>query len=205
VEMHWSLFDSPHYQNRLGLDWFWQARQRVVIDGVPASVPEPGAHLLYLAGHLWLHHQGQGLLWWNDLAELAAGSQGTLDWEQVLGWAPACDLVLPLQQVAAGLAGEWAVPFPKLALARLLALRPSAAEQRVFARLTSAERSAGRRLWVDLATMPGWGRRMRFAWSNLWPSPAYMRMRYNIRHGLLTPLYYPYRWLLGIRSALWKV
>jgi hypothetical protein len=86
-----------------------------------------------------------------------------------------------------------------------MTLSPKAAERRVFKALTSGSRPAGKRLWVDLVSTPGWRDRVRFAWSNLLPSAAYMRVRYNIRHGLLTPLYYPYRWLLGIRSALWKV
>src|SRR4029079_15025053 len=44
VEIHWSLFDSPHYQNRLALDWFWQASQTVEINGAPATLPGQGAH-----------------------------------------------------------------------------------------------------------------------------------------------------------------
>jgi hypothetical protein len=30
---------------------------------------------------------------------------------------------------------------------------------------------------------------------------GYMRYRYRIRHSLLVPLYYPYPWILGVRSA----
>jgi hypothetical protein len=204
VEIHWSLFDSPHYQDRLALDWFWQAQQKVEINGALASVPGQGAHLLYLAGHLWLHHQGEGLLWWNDLAELVAHAPGSVDWEQVINWAEQYDLVLPLQQVMAALVQDWDASLPVGVLDRLLALRPSAVERRVFEALTAGVTPAGKRLWVDLVSTPGWRRRARFAWSNILPSADYMRMRYNIRHGLLTPLYYPYRWLLGIRSALWK-
>ncbi len=29
-----------------------------------------------------------------------------------------------------------------------------------------------------------------------------MRHRYQVSHPLLLPLYYPYRWTLGLRSAL---
>jgi hypothetical protein len=89
-------------------------------------------------------------------------------------------------------------------LDQMMALSPRPAERHVFEALTAGSRPAGRQLWVDLASTPGWRMRARFAWSNILPSTGYMRMRYNIRHGLLTPLYYPYRWLLGIRSALWK-
>jgi len=154
-----------------------------------------------LAGHLWLHHQGAGLLWWNDLAELAAG---TVDWDKVASWAQVYDLILPLQRVITVLVRDWATALPPGVLERLMALSPRAAERHVFEALTAGSRPAGKQLWVDLASTPGWRKRVRFAWSNILPSTSYMRMRYNIRHGLLTPFYYPYRWLLGIRSALWK-
>ncbi len=205
VEIHWSLFDSPHYQSRLDLDWFWDTRTPVEISGVAAQAPGPSAHLLYLAGHLWLHHHGTGLLWWHDMAELVSRSPQAVDWDALLRWAEAYDLALPLQHVLANLARDWGAPAPADVLARLERLQPSAAGRRVFEGLGGAGRPAGPRLWLDLTSMPGWRRRLRFAWSNLLPSARYMRMRYNIRHGLLTPLYYPYRWLLGIRSALWKV
>jgi hypothetical protein len=48
--------------------------------------------------------------------------------------------------------------------------------------------------------MPGWRQRVRFARTNLFPSAAYMRQRYQIKHPLLLPLYYPYRWLRGLRG-----
>ena len=204
VEIHWSLFDSPHYQNRLALDWFWQAPQTVEISGAPANAPGQGAHFLYLAGHLWLHHHGVGLLWWNDLAEMAAQPAGMVDWEAVIGWAQSSDLVLSLQQVMAVLTRDWSTSLPAGVLDRMMGLRPTAAERRVFEALRASARQAGKRLWVDLVSTPGWRQRVRFAWSNILPSADYMRVRYNIRHELLTPFYYPYRWLLGLRSALWK-
>jgi hypothetical protein len=205
VEVHWSLFDSPHYQNRLALEWFWQATEMVEISGTAARVPAHGSHFLYLAGHLWLHHQGAGLLWWNDLAELVTQAPDRFDWNQVMDWAAESELVLPLQRTMAGLAADWAAPGPEGVMDRLRALKPGPAERRVFEAMTAEARPVGERLWVDLLTTPNWRKRLRFAWSNLLPSAKYMRVRYNIRHGLLTPLYYPYRWLLGIRSTLWKV
>jgi hypothetical protein len=86
-------------------------------------------------------------------------------------------------------------------LQRLQALQPSPREARVFGWLTEPDRSVARRLWVDLASLPSWSRRLAFAWINLFPSAAYMRHRYGIRHPLLVPLYYPYRWLRALAGA----
>ena len=81
-------------------------------------------------------------------------------------------------------------------------LAPSPGERAVHLRLSSPDRSAALRLWDDLAAMQGWRRRLRFAWDNLCPSPAYMRRRYQLAHPLWLPLAYPYRWWRGLGAWL---
>jgi hypothetical protein len=154
-----------------------------------------------------LQHSGEGelrLLWLHDVAEVIAFYQEQIDWDQVLARARAYDLVLPVQQILTRVGHEWHAPIPPAVLERLRALRPSRDEERVFAWLTSAHRSA-QRFWVDLAGMPGWGPRLRFAWCIFFPSAGYMQRCYRIPHRFLVPLYYPYRWFLGLRDTLrWR-
>ena len=57
-------------------------------------------------------------------------------------------------------------------------------------------------MWSDLAGLGGTAARLRYLAAKLFPPAAYMRQRYHIRHAALLPLAYPYRWLLGVRSAL---
>src|SRR5204862_5150027 len=110
-------------------------------------------------------------------------------------------LVLSLRDVLGRVVAGWGSAVPAPVLARLQTLVPSRRETRVFGWLTQPERSAARRLWIDVATLPGWSRRLAFMWLNLVPSAAYMRQRYAIRHVLLVPLYYPYRWLRALRGT----
>lgn len=93
-------------------------------------------------------------------------------------------------------------PVPLATLERLRALQPSAAEITVFRRLTSRERPVAQRFWTDLSGMGGWRARLDYAASALFPSPAYMRRRYGVRHPHLLPLYYPYRWWVGLRGLI---
>ena len=71
--------------------------------------------------------------------------------------------------------------------------------ERLYEQL-SVIRSSGQRFLTDVATIAGWRQRLRYARTNLFPSAAYMRTRYEIRHRLLVPLYYPYRWWRGLRG-----
>ncbi len=197
LELHWSLIDSPHYQRTLAMAWFWQTGQPAMVAGAPARVLGLEAQVLHLCAHLLLHHRGRGLLWQMDIVALLHAWGGRIDWDLVLAQAAAFDLVLPLRQVLAELAATWHAPVPALVLHRLAALSPSPAEQQVVQRLTAAQRPTARRFWADLASLPTWQQRLRFAGLHLFPSPAYMRQRYTLSHAALLPAYYLYRWVSG--------
>ena len=202
LEIHWGLLDSPHYQHTLPLTWFWDTAVAVEADGVNALALGPETLVLHLCAHLALHHGGHGLLWLHDVAEVLHAYGDRLDWDEVLARGQAWDLVLPLQHILARVARDWEAPIPAEVMARLAALRPSPDEARVYAWLTAPERPVAQRFYADLASMPGWRDRLRYGWGSLFPARAYMIQRYGIPHPLLTPLYYPYRWLVGLRSAL---
>lgn len=202
VELHWSLLDSPYYQRRLPAEWFWETALPLSVGGTRALTLGPEGQVLHLSAHLQLHHLGEGLIWFHDVSEVIAFHQARLDWDQLLAVAHESDLVIPLQQVLPRVAQEWAAPIPSAVLMRLQGLRPSRHEARIHARLTGPDQGVGARFWTDLASTAGWRARLRFAWINLFPSSAYMRHRYGIGHPLLVPLYYPYRWFLGLRSLL---
>jgi hypothetical protein len=201
LDLHWSLVDSPYYQERLDMGWFWQTAQPVQIGAVAAQILGPEAQMLHLCSHLALHHGRQTqpvLLWQHDVAALLHAADGRLDWPALLAKAEALELVLPLQQVIEQLLAIWPLPVPAAAVTQLRRLRPSPAEVRAFRRLTSHHRPVLRRFWDDLSAIPGWRRRFHYALLQLFPSPTYMRQRYALPHPWLLPVAYPYRWALGL-------
>jgi hypothetical protein len=197
VDIHWGLFDSPYYQHRIAMDWFWQSARPAPIADVPALVLGPEALLIHLCGHLALHHMHTGLLWWYDVAAVLAAYREEIDWAALLAHTQEYGLLLPVRTVLSRIVDEWGAAIPADVLHTLRCLRESPVEQRIFADLTAAQRSPRQRLWSDLTSMSDWRQRLRFARTNLFPSPAYMRRRYAIAHPLLIPFYYPYRWLRG--------
>jgi hypothetical protein len=207
IEVHWGLFDSPHHQHHVRMEWFWEtavpilwARDR---SGKGPHIFGPEAQILHLCAHLTLHHGGletPRLLWLHDIAEVLVHYRDELDWPTMLAQARVNDLLMPLQQVLPRIAVDWQAPLPAAVLDELAQLAPSPAEERIVGRLAEEYRPAGRRLWDDLVDTPSWGQRLRMAWVNVFPTPAYMRQRYGIRHPLLVPFYYPYRWFLGLKG-----
>jgi hypothetical protein len=201
VDLHWGLFDSPHYQRRIDPEWLWRTATPLQLGGEPVRGLAPDAMLLHLSGHLMLHHGGRGLLWWHDLSEVVSAFAGRLDWDQLLARAADYDLQLVLRRVLSELAEHWQAPVPPAVLTMLQRCEPRPQEAWLFDRLAGPPRPAGERFWTDLVSTAGWRARWRFAIANLFPSPTYMRQRYAIRHPLLLPLYYPYRWWRGIVGA----
>jgi hypothetical protein len=198
VDLHWSLFDSPYYQQQIAMDWFWDTALPVRVADMPAKILGPEAQIIHLCGHLGLHHASHGLLWWNDVAEVLVRYRDRIDWPALLRQTERNQLVLPVRDVLTRAAAEWKAPVPGTVLERLRSTQPSPAERLAAVGFSAAGRPAGRRFWADLAAMPGWRPRLRFARTNLFPSLAYMRERYKVAHPLLLPLYYPYRWLRGL-------
>ncbi len=198
LDLHWSLLDSPFYQRELSMEWFWNGARVQPLGGFSARTLGPEALLLHLCAHLLLHHRGAGLLWWNDIAELLH-TERALDWDQVFERSREYQLLLPMREALSHLAGEWRAPIPGDALRRFDAAHPSAAEAALFERL-STPAAAGRRFWNDLRSLASWRQRVQFARTHVLPSAAYMQKRYGIRRRWLVPVYYPYRWLRGVRG-----
>ena len=120
----------------------------------------------------------------------------------ILAKAQAFDLVLPLQQVLGQVLAMWSVPVPDNAMQRLAQLHPSPAEAAVFQRLTKGHRPVAQRFWDDLSSLPDWRSRAEFALPNLFPTPAYMRERYDLPQSFPILLSYPYRWAIGLQEAI---
>jgi hypothetical protein len=205
IEIHWNLFVPFYYQYAMPMDWFWATGLPLEVGEASTSMLGPEAQVLHLCGHLALHHgaaKDPRLLWLYDLAVVVARYEHSMDWDLLLSRAQAYDLVLPLQRLLPQLHAVWDTPIPPGVLERLADLEPSHTEKHIIQRLESAHGPAVQRLWEGLGDLPGWGPELRFAWRNLFPPASYMEQIYRVPHSLLLPLYYPYRWLLGLHGLL---
>jgi len=202
IEIHWRLLSPLHYQRAIPAGWLWQPAGAARLGTVPVHILSPEAQVLHLCGHL-LQHGGcerASARQLYDLAEVIVLYRERLDWDEVLARAQAYDLVLPLQEALSRAHGLWTLPVPPEVWEHLQRLRPSRDEAQAYA-LLAGEGRVARQLWSGLASIPGWGLRLRYVWGNLFPSADYMLGQYRIPTPLLLPLYYPYRWLRGLRRA----
>lgn len=211
VELHWNLFDAPHYQRVVDANWLWQTALPVTVADQGALILGPEAQILHLCGHMALHHEGaqafgnpaSKLLWLADIAEVIHRYGDGIDWERLLQKAHMFDLVRSVQLGLGRVDALWPGSVPAEPLARVQAMAASPAEQQIFGLLTAAHRPTAQRLYADLTGLPDWRARTRYAARQLFPSPAYMGVRYALRRPWLLPFAYPYRWWVGV-SGLWR-
>jgi hypothetical protein len=202
IEIHWSLLDSPYYQHYLDMNWFWQTASKLDFFGAPTLIFSPEAQLLHLCSHFMLHHSGKRLLWQHDIAEVIVHYNETIDWGELCNRAKISDLVIPTQNILSSVIAKWHLPVQGEILKRLNELQPSSNELKVHAYLTGDKSSSGRSFLNDLRSMPDIRMRIRFSLNNLFPAPTYMTSRYHIPNSKLLPIYYLYRWYLGLRSIV---
>ncbi len=204
LELHWSLFDTPYYQQHLPMDWFWRTATPALFEDAAALILGPEAQVLHLSAHLMLHHRGKGLRWLHDVAEVVHRYQSSIDWELLLDRACRYQLALPLQKVLPLVARRWRAPIPSETLVRLDTLLPSPDERRIYRQMTTPHRSVAQRFWADLSDISGRRQQFRFLRRKLFPSTAYMRQRYGVDSHRITIFSYPYRWWLGIWSIFYR-
>ncbi|MFB2880457.1 nucleotidyltransferase family protein [Floridanema aerugineum] len=198
LDLHWKLVSPVYYQRTFLTDWFWETAIPTKISGSPAFILGNEAQIVYLCAHLMLHHGGNSLLWLHDIAEAIAFSPTQIDWDLVISKAQTYNLVLSVQQILLRVADEWKAEIPGNVRSQLATLKPSWEEIRAY---SWQNQTMVLRLFDDLAGAKDWLTRLHIAWDTLFPSRAYMQHRYEIPHPLLTPFYYPYRWLRGFRKV----
>jgi len=172
LELHWTLPDVPPAVSGEVLEWLF-----ALPEGDPGrSVFE----FLYLCAHLILQHAANAprLIWFYDLY-LLAERQSLPAVEPLaveLGWQSV--LAAALQGLAArfGISPLWHLDVTALSLSL------DAQQQRIRRWMLSALQALP---WVD---------RLRMLIGFLFPSPAYLRWRYQPRPSWLWPLGYARRW-----------
>ncbi|GAI23264.1 unnamed protein product, partial [marine sediment metagenome] len=178
VDLHWGLLNAPYYERILVEDWFARA-QPARVAGVEALVPAAEDHLVYLCGHLALHHRYDPALFrYYDVAVLIHHTDDVLDWDAVVQRAVDWRLVIPLQRMLARLEELWPQSVPASVAQEVAGLQPTRTERWIHKWVVDRRRNRTSDVLLSLAAMPGLTRRVRFFLEQALPSPAYMRQRY---------------------------
>lgn len=204
VELHWHLFKSPYYCQRVPIQWFWDRTTEIAILNQHAKVFASEAQFLHLAAHFALHHRGDPLIWSYDLARLLARDGATINWDGILDAAERFGLIPPLRLAFERTAQAWGIAIPPKVSGRMNGFRVGGRDRLAFTMMNARRDEA--RFLLDAFSQPTIARMARFWMQHLFPAPKYMRERYMIRDERWLPLFYVWRLVEGsskiLRSAV---
>ena len=204
VEVHWHLFKSPYYCDRIPINWFWNRTSEIDMGGTRARAFTPEAQLLHLSAHYALHHRAERLIWSYDLALLLARYRVQMNWEEIIEAVRRFGLIQPFQMALSRVRETWGVSMPDKFSSRLDTIKPSLEQRIAFAMMTA--RWGQVRVILDGLSMPGVRKKLGVWLHHIFPSIKFMRERYRIRDSRWVPLFYLWRICDGLfrfaRSAI---
>ncbi|RLB81525.1 MAG: hypothetical protein DRH24_08990, partial [Deltaproteobacteria bacterium] len=172
-------------------EWFWVTAEEWEPGSTLTKRLSPAAHLLQASSHLMLKHgtARSQLLWFYDLYLLVHKDQ--LEWQEIPAkaqefyWSAALQDALQNTNLMFGLPNGVLSVFKNeadLAARRLVESKGYYNQPRAI------------NFWSFLTTVT-WRARFVMAFAILFPSPEFLKYRYNPRPVWLWPFYYLYRWL----------
>lgn len=205
VELHYALIGLrskilPASQ----LEWFWTQTRVIHAGEMEFSAFTPEAELLYLCAHAILQHGETEFILQRYLdLHLLIEKNPALDWQLImeraieLRWTYAVARALEITRAYFG------TTLPENFLEELQTRR-------------RADEDAGNALWIlpnatrleaTRSFMHGMSRseKWKWFWSSLFPTPAYMKWKYEIRAEWQIPFFYFYRWFVIARDVVQTV
>jgi len=175
VEPHWTLAYPP-FADALDMARVWARCRSGRVVGEPALLLAPEALLLNLCLHVVHKAPDVPLLWLADIDRLVRRETDAIDWDELVALARGAGVG---GQVAAALrrvASLLATPLPP-DLGETLGVANPAALDRLLVEGADVD---GRESLALLFALGGIRRRVRYAATLLFPSPAFMTMEYGV-------------------------
>jgi hypothetical protein len=181
VGLHWGLIHTPSYDPRqIDIPALFDRAHpiRVVdVDVLELSVED---QITYVCLHLGLHHKyDPSLFRYYELAAVILKAKSTLDWDAVLKTADEWKCIIPAQRVLQYTDTLWQNVVPSVVIEKANKLKPANRERFVATWQKLFGDKVSFSVLLNWLTLPGFWNRIRMAFQDIIPSPAYMRRRYN--------------------------
>jgi hypothetical protein len=213
VEVHWNLIAGDVDWRSPSLEWFWQQvgdkskelRLPKMARISKGKIFYRGAQLLHLSAHLMLKHGGREtrLLWLFDIHSLFSSSETLFGWDEIIAaankfrWAPALyNTFLLLKEL-------FNTSIPQNVLDELSNVRSIQSDRLIKAKSFPLRTRTIRDL-NKLYSLT-WFPRLGLLFFILFPSPAFMRWRYDPKPDWTWPLFYIYRWVDILGDILYTI
>jgi hypothetical protein len=209
LELHHTLVAEKSFAYAVPVDWFWTQTEplQAISPGRDLNsllMLSPTAQVLYASAHAMLQHGGRNtnLRWYYDLDRLIRVYAERMDWDLLLEQARKFEWGSAVYAALSKAIGYFDTPVPGDVLAELAASSDKNQELiAIYQEMPETRTQEEYQKWMSL----NWRGRIRMALGLVFPSPAYMRWRYNLKSSWWVPAYYLYRWWGILRDTLYTV
>lgn len=201
LEIHDNLVADKPFSYAVPVDWFWEQTESLNNSSFEnLCMLTPTAQLLYAASHAMLQHGGSNtpLRWYYDLDQLIRMSGNRLDWELLLSQSQKFEWGSALQAALSQTHSYFGTPIPdsvSLHLSRQVDRHRSLIQRKQIKPATHILEEHQKLLSLN------WHGRTRLVLALLFPNPAYMRWRYQLKNSWALLGYYPFRWWGILKDA----
>ena len=200
LEIHHSLVADKSFKYAVPMDWFWEQTEPLNVPSANARMGfgnllmlTPEAQVLYAAGHAMLQHGGKKtpLRWFYDLDQLIRYYEESLEWNLILSQAKTFEWGSALEAALSQAALYFDTPVPDRVRA---SLSESTDRHRSLVALKQIEPETHLLDERQKLLSLNWRGRFRLILALIFPSPAYMRWRFQLKSSRSLPYYYLSRW-----------
>jgi len=203
AEPHWSLAYQP-FLDRLDMAAVWRRCQPAHVLGIPSYQLATEDLLLHLSLHYLHHRPGAPSFWLDEMDGLIR--RDTLQWSLLLATAREARLGLLVATALQAVRTHCHTPIPEEVMHALSNGALPSSEARLT-RFLATSVMRGRERIATLLILPGWGAKLQYLLSYLFPSTAFIRLQYGVA-GWRTGWIYLWRLaslsVAGLRG-LWQV
>ena len=195
VEPHWSILYPP-YTDRIPMEAVWDRCEAGTFLGFPVTRLCPEHLLIHLCLHILHHDKDASPWWWRDLHHLLLSLTHAFDWRFLLETVQQARLEMLLHPVFQKLVQTFHTPVPDSVLSALAHARVASQDRWLVAIMTKIPRAYSRERLATFVSLKGAHRKLRYAFSLVFPCQNFMKVHYGVSSGWMLWLLYLKRFSL---------
>jgi hypothetical protein len=205
IELHKTLVAAKSYNFSVPVDWFWEQTESMNILSSSGQFPNvfmltPTAQILYAASHAKLQHADKKapLRWLYDLDRLIRFYASHLDWDLLLSQAKIFEWGSALDAAILETVNWFGTPVPEYVLASLSEVSDRSSK---IVALKQIEPATYMLQKIQMLRLLKGSFRIRYLLTLIFPSPTYIRKRFELRTAWAVPFHYVVYWWHAIKGG----